>query len=81
MRETDTFDHRRISCNFVEIFSFLRFRPYDVIRVVFTHSFEISALLLFFFSVFFLTYFAGFVALPFTGVGVGFGGPHLRIMF
>ena len=29
----------------------------------------------------FFTYFAGFVALPFRGVGVGFEEPHLRLMF
>ena len=28
----------------------------------------------------FFTYFAGLVALPFRGVGVGFGGAHLRLM-
>ena len=27
------------------------------------------------------SYFAGFVALPFRGVGVGFEEPHLRLMF
>ena len=30
---------------------------------------------------FFVTYFAGFVALPFRGVEVGFEGPRLRLVF
>ena len=29
----------------------------------------------------FFAYFAGFVALPFRGMGVGFEEPHLRLMF
>ena len=31
-------------------------------------------------SFIFFTYFAGFVALPFRGLGVGFEDPHLRLI-